>query len=250
MTILEYCTANKIPRSTVRARWNAAKAKNPTLPAFDITREVDAQTRAIIDPTSRAKPAQEPTTSRAKSSTVPAQSTRAEVQVFAHDFTRKVEPETAQDLSAKVAQEPRKNDAETNARKERRAKQLRAKIRREVARSYAFDTIMAGIAVGHAGLIWYDCASLWNTPGMIGGGLAFLMVIGALVIATDKDKASTSQDAMYFVFVVDCAAGFAHFAVFSEDTTVPAFATGIVSAFICLCSFAALYLFRNSKNAW
>lgn len=251
MTIAEFCTENNKPRSTVRARWNAAKAKNPTLPAFDITREVDAQTRAIIDPTSRAKPAQKPASSRAKKTANDAQHLRAEVQVFAHDSTRKIEPETAQDLRAKVAQEPRKNDAqETTAKKERRVKQLRAKIRREVARSYAFDIIMAGIAVGHAGLIWYDCASLWNTPGLIGGGLAFLMVIGALVIATDKDKASTSQDAMYFVFVVDCAAGFAHFAVFSKDSTAGFWPTAIFSAFICLCSYVALYLFRNSKNAW
>ena len=96
MTIAEFCTANNKPRSTVRARWNAAKAKNPTLPAFDITREVDAQTRAIIDPTSRAKPAQKPASSRAKSSPNDAQHLRAEVQVFAHDFTRKVEVESAQ----------------------------------------------------------------------------------------------------------------------------------------------------------
>ena len=112
MTIAEFCTANNKPRSTVRARWNAAKVKNPTLPAFDITREVDAQTRAIIDPTSRAKPAQKPESSRAKTTSNDAQHLRAEVREFAHDFTRNVEPEIAQDLSAKVAQEPRKNDAQ------------------------------------------------------------------------------------------------------------------------------------------
>ena len=123
MTILEYCTASQIKRSTARARWNAARAKDPTLSAFDITREVDAQTRAIIDPTSRAKPAQKPTTSRAKKTPNNAQHLRAEVQPtraqlaqFMEDFTRDIErfsqPESAQDLSAKVAQEPRKSDAQ------------------------------------------------------------------------------------------------------------------------------------------
>lgn len=117
-------------------------------------------------------------------------------------------------------------------------------------RQWAFDILMVAIVIGHAGLIWYDCNSLWNTPGMIGGGLAFLMVLGALIIATDRDKMETSQDALYFVFVVDCAAGFAHFAVFSEKSKMGEWPTGIFSVFICLCSFTALYLFRNSKNAW
>ena len=126
MTIAEFCTANKIPRSTIRARWNAARVKNPNLPAFDITREVDAQTRTIIDPTSRAKPAQERTKSRAKKTPNDAQHLRAEVEPtraqlaqFMEDFTRDIEqfsqPESAQDLSAKVAQEPRKIDAQEPA---------------------------------------------------------------------------------------------------------------------------------------
>ena len=271
MTIADFCTANKIPKSTAISRLDRARKTDASIAPFLGSREVQPREKTIIlGVATRTKTAQKPTKSRAKKTPNDAQHLRAEVSEFAHDFTRKIEPETAQDFwefpapdqTPEVAQEPRKNDAQeptlfrarndvdTAITKARRLGKLRAKIRREVARSYAFDSIMAGIAVGHAGLIWYDCASLWNTPGLIGGGLAFLMVIGALVIATDKDKASTSQDAMYFIFVVDCAAGFAHFAVFSEDSTAGFWPTTIFSAFICLCSYVALYLFRNSKNAW
>jgi len=112
MTILEFCTANKIPKSTARARFYSARSKGEVVESFDSSREITARERAIINPVPSKKSAQKPTKSRAKTTPNDAQHLRAEVSEFAHDFTRKVEPETAQDLSEKVAQEPRKNDAQ------------------------------------------------------------------------------------------------------------------------------------------
>lgn len=113
MTIAEFCTANKIPKSTARARLTVARKTDASIATFLGSREVQPREKTIIlGVTTRTKTAQKPTASRAKSSPNPAQHLRAEVQVFAHDFTRKIEPETAQDLSAKVAQEPRENDAQ------------------------------------------------------------------------------------------------------------------------------------------
>jgi uncharacterized DUF497 family protein len=237
MTILEFCNAENKSLSTARANLKKHGI------GFDRHRAITDAERDIIR---GAKPAEAPrkkqTQTRAKTIASAAQELRADVESYAHDFTRNV----AQEL----AQVTREVDAQDAPRKERRLKMLRRRQRVNAARAWSFDILMGGIAVGHAALIWYDCSRLWHTPGTIGGGLSFGMVLGALVIATDRKKMETSENALYFVFLVDFLAGFAHYAVFSKDTTLDWWATAIFSAFICLCSFVALYLFRNSKNTW
>lgn len=236
MTIREFHTSLGLSESTARTRLKKHGIK------FDSHREItDAEQDIIRGAKSAPAPRKKQTQVRAKTIASDAQELRADVEMYAHDFTRN----DAQEL----AQVTRTASAQDATRKERRVKMLRRRARVNAVRAWSFDILMGGITVGHAGLIWYDCSRLWHTPGTIGGGLSFGMVLGALVIATDREKMETSENALYFVFLVDFLAGFAHYAVFSRDTTLDWWATAIFSAFICLCSFVALYLFRNSKNA-
>lgn len=114
-------------------------------------------------------------------------------------------------------------------------------------RRFALDIILIGLVVGHAGLIWYDCSQLWAVPGQVGGGLAFFIVVAALMLATDPSKNITSQIALTLVFLIDFAAWFVHRPVFESyraDGTV----TDVLCGFLCGMSFGALLIYRHQKN--
>lgn len=113
-------------------------------------------------------------------------------------------------------------------------------------RRSAADVLLVGVVVGHAGLIWYDCGQLWGEPGLIGGGLIFVIALATLLFASDRDLPRTSASALWFMFLVDCAAYWVHFPTFqthlvSDDVTTA------LCIFICASSFVALYLYRDSK---
>lgn len=124
------------------------------------------------------------------------------------------------------------------------------KITVEDVRRWGFDIGCLSIVFGHAGLIWYDCADLWGNPGCIGGGVVFLVVLVSVIISTDPDKNRTSNSAVAFVFVVDLFAYFVHYPVFSDSANIGRVETGALCAFLCACSWIALYLFRDSKLLW
>ena len=116
----------------------------------------------------------------------------------------------------------------------------------DVFRAFALDAILVSVVAGHALLIWYDCAIQWETPGTIGGGLAFAIVAAALLLATDETRARTSGAALYFVLCVDVAAWWVHFPTFQRPG-VPDEITGVFAGFLCAASWVALYLYRD-KN--
>lgn len=117
----------------------------------------------------------------------------------------------------------------------------------EALRGIVFDVVCIGIVVGHASLIWYDCATQWGAPGTIGGGLAFLIVMAALLISTDASRVRTSASALWFVFFVDAAAWFVHYPTFQMYADIGDTETGAFAAFLCLSSWVALYIYRDSK---
>ena len=110
----------------------------------------------------------------------------------------------------------------------------------------SISVILIAVVLLHSALIWYDCAALWDTAGAIGGGAVFLVVLAAVLLSFDSGRYGTSEAALYFVFVVDCAAWWVHFPVF-RTPVVPDSVTGVLCGFLCACSFIALYLFR-AKN--
>lgn len=114
-------------------------------------------------------------------------------------------------------------------------------------RNIVFDITCIAIVVGHAALIWYDCTSQWGTPGLIGGSIAFLIVMAALLVSTDASRVRTSASALWFVFFVDAAAWFVHFPTFQQYADIGDIETGAFAAFLCLFSWVALYLYRDSK---
>lgn len=114
-------------------------------------------------------------------------------------------------------------------------------------RRWGFYLGCMAIVFGHAALIWYDCADRWKVPGMIGGGVVLLIVLVSVIISTDPTKNRTSSYAVTFVFFVDFAAYFVHYPVFSDSANIGSIETGIFCAFICACSWVALFLFRDSK---
>ena len=116
-----------------------------------------------------------------------------------------------------------------------------------VARNAAIDLLLFSIVAGHALLIWYDCATLWGMPGLIGGCISFLIVLAALLFSTDENKPRTSGTALWFVFMVDCGAFWVHYPTFQRAATIGNNETIALCIFLCGMSFAALYLFRDSK---
>lgn len=114
-------------------------------------------------------------------------------------------------------------------------------------RSACLDMLLIGIAAGHAILIWYDCFTLWGTPGLIGGGLAFGIVLATIMLATDPTKNVTSQYALLFALVVDAGAFWVHYPVFSEYDA-PEGVTVALCVFLCAMSWGALFLYRHQKN--
>lgn len=116
-------------------------------------------------------------------------------------------------------------------------------------RRAAFDTTCLLIVVGHAALIWYDCAKLWQVAGQIGGGIAFLFVLGCVLVATDPSRNLTSLAAIWMMVGLDIAAWWVHFPVFSAQMTDPAMLTQTkaICGVICALSFGAFYLYRDEK---
>ena len=109
------------------------------------------------------------------------------------------------------------------------------------------DVLCAIAVIGHGVLVWFDCWELWGKAGFIGGGLAFVIILIAFTLATDSTKNRTSENAMWFVFLVDLAAWKVHFDTFIRFSNVGEIVTGCLCAFLCACSFMALYIFRDSK---
>lgn len=109
------------------------------------------------------------------------------------------------------------------------------------------SAILIGIVLGHAGLVWYDCADLWSTPGSIGGGLVFFIVLAAVMFAADPAKYETRAFSLAFVAIVDISAFWVHYPVFS-GYGVEASVTKALCWFVCLSSWTALALYQNSKT--
>lgn len=116
-------------------------------------------------------------------------------------------------------------------------------------RRVAFNAVCLSIVAGHAGLIWYDCVELWQTAGQIGGMMAFLFVLGCLLVSTDKSRNRTSYIALWIMFGVDVAAWWVHWPVFTRQMTNYDLKneTGVLCAVICALSFAALLIYRDEK---
>lgn len=116
-------------------------------------------------------------------------------------------------------------------------------------RRFTFNSVCLAIVLGHAGLIWYDCAALWQEAGQIGGGLAFLFVLGCVLLATDASRIRTSATALWIVAGVDLAAWWVHYPVFTRQMTAYDIKveTGVLCAVICALSFFALVLYRDEK---
>ena len=113
-------------------------------------------------------------------------------------------------------------------------------------RGHFLSFVLLSVVLGHAALIWYDCGSLWGEPGTIGGGVAFLIILSAVLLATDETRIRTSGTALWFVCLIDICAWWVHFPTFQRDG-VSDVVTGCFCAFLCACSWAALYLYRD-KN--
>lgn len=104
------------------------------------------------------------------------------------------------------------------------------------------------IVVMHGLLIWYDCATLWNTPGFIGGAMAFVIQLAALLFSMDETRVNTSSFALSFVALLDVLAWFAHEPVFRMASNgANWYVTASLAGILCAASFVALYLFRDSK---
>jgi hypothetical protein len=120
-------------------------------------------------------------------------------------------------------------------------------------RALSFQIVCVLIVVFHAGLIAYDVTFIWGVPGAIAGGLAFLSVIATLIICTDKKQEDVSQDMVWFVWLIDAAAGVVHFRTFNFAVSVKGgmgvekVETTAFAVFTCLFSAAALYFFRASQ---
>jgi len=107
------------------------------------------------------------------------------------------------------------------------------------------EYLLGGIVLGHAFLIWYDCAAQWDTPGIIGGCLAFCIVLAALLLAADKTKVRTSEAALWFIALVDILAIDSHYETFSDNARIGDIQTWVLSVFLASVSWVALYLFRD-----
>ena len=116
----------------------------------------------------------------------------------------------------------------------------------DTVRKTAISALLFCVVIGHAGLVWYDLATIWGTPGTIGGGLMFAVMLAALGFASDPYLTRTSSAALWFVALLDIAAYFVHFEVFYTES-VNIWFTRALCAIICACSWVSLYFFRDSK---
>ena len=157
--------------------------------------------------------------------------------------------ETRNEKPKRVAKNlPAKTENKTEKQEEKKPKS-EPKKRFDIAkfRTGLVDVLCAIAVIGHGFLVWFDCWELWGKAGFIGGGLAFVIILIAFTLATDSTKNRTSENAMWFVFLVDLAAWKVHFDTFIRFSNVGEIVTGCLCAFLCACSFMALYIFRDSK---
>ena len=148
-----------------------------------------------------------------------------------------------------VTEKPERLPMPTPEKSERKEKQTKR------PRSFSLDKIRAGatvvvlllIVLGHAGLIWYDCAIQWGTPGVIGGGMAALIALSASMLTFDSARIGTAQTALALVFFIDAGAWFIHYATFTRTANIGNIETGVFAAAICAMSFASLYILKEFK---
>lgn len=178
-------------------------------------------------------------------SKAPAQKRRATVRNFRQveaaqhvTFSRNIAQETAPVIAPvaqpEIAQEQTQND--------------NAQVSRNW-RDKLSDAICICIVVFHAGLIAYDCAQMWDTPGAIGGVIAFMVQCLALLYSTDPNKTRTSETALFVVAGVDFLAWFVHYPTFADNAahTASDVVTGVLCGVLCVFSFMASFLYRDSK---
>jgi hypothetical protein len=148
-----------------------------------------------------------------------------------------------------VAEKPERPPVPTAEKSERKEKPTKR------PRSFSLDKLRAGatvvvlllIVLGHAGLIWYDCAIQWGTPGLIGGGMAALIALSASMLTFDSTRIGTAQTALALVFFIDAGAWFIHYATFTRTAQIGNIETGVFAGAICAMSFASLYILKEFK---
>ena len=117
----------------------------------------------------------------------------------------------------------------------------------ETIQEKAFNALCFGVVIGHAGFIWFDCASLWSAPGFIAGLIAFMTICIAFILANNKTRIRTSGTAMPFAIIVDMLAFFVHYPTFEQWNGGNEILGKAVAAFVCACSAMALYIYRDEK---
>ena len=111
--------------------------------------------------------------------------------------------------------------------------------------------VLLCIVLGHAALIWYDCAVLWATPGKIAGGIVFMLILAGVALMGRERAKSVSDDLLWFVWLLDGLAIFVHYPTFWHSATIGyqfgirEFETWAMSGVVCVCSGAAVYFYRQ-----
>ncbi len=108
---------------------------------------------------------------------------------------------------------------------------------------------LKAIIYGHAVLIFADLTILYSIPGAIAGLLVGLFMHSATELADRPELNATSQIALIVCFVLDGLAWFVHVPAFraSLSNDVSDIVTQVLAGVVCLMSFAALYVVRESK---
>jgi hypothetical protein len=165
----------------------------------------------------------------------------SEISILLEAKPKSQTKQATKNLPAKPENKPEKQEA--------KKPKTEPKKRFDIAkfRTGLVDVLCAISVIGHGVLVWFDCWELWGKAGFIGGGLAFVIILIAFTLATDSSKNRTSENAMWFVLLVDLAAWKVHFDTFIRFSNVGEIVTGCLCAFLCACSFMALYIFRDSK---
>lgn len=109
-----------------------------------------------------------------------------------------------------------------------------------------YNTLAPVIVVGHGFLIWQEAAALYGWLGQIAGCLVFLVVLLALLYASDSRLVRTSEAALWFMALVDLSAIRVHYETLQRPD-VPFPITVGFCIFIAASSWTALYLYRDSK---
>jgi cation transport ATPase len=222
-TIAEFSAIHGIKTDTIRKRWKTAFPEIP----FSIHTEINPETESIIFGKRK--------TAIPSRSEIPNNLPESGNNHFV-------------DVRKMVAPAPERSERKTTPAPA--AKKSRLTL--EQVRSAVFMACLVLIVFGHAVLVWYDCSQLWGMAGIIGGCMAFLIVSAAFLLSLDPAQSATSSTAVFFVALVDIAAWFTHYPVFSRQAdNIGDVQTKVVCGFICALSFAALYLIREQKlNKW